>query len=806
MVPISNNTAAGQLEGLLFTLDLLIADAEALDPTLVSKLGMTKEARLARLKIACNDKAATEGAYNNLLLDLQKSLNPGQRETLLFISTNCFLHHLHGTADAVRKSTRSLLKLLIKKNPRAFADANWRPDHEDETKTTKEIADWINQVLELFGSASYEDTAFDGIRIFIKLLCNKSDYGFNIADKLQTIAPELHATISELQRVVGTRATEYLRSSVRILRVKTGTLIFLEQRLPNIKMGISKALLNKLEKAVISFLNCDFAHLQLVGNASLSFSFCTAVFSFLKGLPLLCPLDDVPAKKKKEQPPVPTQREMVWFAKVQERLLKECEEDSLGIVSGMAGTRIVGRQTGWSRAEIVLVILNHCRDFLTPWDGERLTHALRVPQRQLACDGAATNFQFLQQDRRIVEFWRMRARAMLPIAKRRSRYYWNRIRRSVVTKSKLVVWQRPKQVPRVSRSQSGLACLLWLVLGGMLTCFSGRAAEFLEGGSLEKPTPEQIDLLRMVQCHNDFMERSFAVMDARSKRSKSATIWTKSRFTMTRINDTSSYLRALSREQREEFVVRARKFLRKHQKLQRKYMNEVQTKKKAYLLQMEEVGIIAERNRKAKLLKQLNVPLVVSSEEAELKLKGLSPTAQTTWLKKQLNGWKARCAELSKTLLRWGCFKRNGSVEGLTVLLGQVLVECVGNAPKPEEKKAEAKSGAIEAAAVIEDVIEDEAEDVELFWIRCERKAGEGKCDKWRALETKFCDKKGKFMCKALGLSCREACDHCELQRCVCPADAPLLESVIEAPKEPDAELTVRRSARQKKKNQEAKN
>lgn len=145
-----------------------------------------------------------------------------------------------------------------------------------------------------------------------------------------------------------------------------------------------------------------------------------------------------------------------------------------------------------------------------------------------------------------------------------------------------------------------------------MTCFSGRAAEFLEGGSLEKPTPEQIDLLRMVQCHNDFMERSFAVMDARSKRSKSATIWTKSRFTMTRINDTSSYLRALSREQREEFVVRARKFLRKHQKLQRKYMNEVQTKKKAYLLQMEEVGITAERNRKAKLLKQLNVPLVVS--------------------------------------------------------------------------------------------------------------------------------------------------------------------------------------------------
>jgi hypothetical protein len=288
IVPIWNNTAQGQLDGLVFALDLLVYDNEIVNPKVAAALGNDRTQTLLRIKAALSDHAASENAYNNALSDLQKTLTPADVHFVSVVSTYCFLHHISGCAESVKKTVRALMKHLTNRTATAFADVSWLPDEEESIEKAAEASIMFTQLQSLCAGlpiSTYDDTAWDGIRIFIKLLSEISDYGFNVASKAATmLRTETYMVIKSLQRVVGSRGTQYLHSSAPILRVREEVATFLDVSLRHVKMGGSTRVLNKLELAVLRFLQCDFSKLQLVTNAQLDFSLFRPAFSFLKGL------------------------------------------------------------------------------------------------------------------------------------------------------------------------------------------------------------------------------------------------------------------------------------------------------------------------------------------------------------------------------------------------------------------------------------------------------------------------------------------------------------------------------------------
>jgi len=125
------------------------------------------------------------------------------------------------------------MKWLTGKNAQAFADINWQPDEEENEVDVAGYLDGIEEWLrENSRDASfsfrgampvpqYQDTSFDGIRIFIKLLCDKSDYGFAVVPLVKANTSEaVSKVIFGLQRVVGSRGTQYLHSAAPVLRVR----------------------------------------------------------------------------------------------------------------------------------------------------------------------------------------------------------------------------------------------------------------------------------------------------------------------------------------------------------------------------------------------------------------------------------------------------------------------------------------------------------------------------------------------------------------------------------------------------------
>ena len=220
VVPIFANTGEGQLEGLMYMINLMVSDVEAVDPTLVTALGLSRANIIKRLKIQLSDKAPTETAFNDEIEKLQKRLSPAEAKFIKVLSTHCFLHHNAGCAESVKKSVRAVIKLLTGANAKAFDDICWE-ETEVETQGDTHILNMRERAAEGLPKPTFPDTAFDGIRIFNKLMCTKSDYGFAVFSTSKHIMPEGAFSITHvLQRVVGSRATEYLRSAAPVLRVR----------------------------------------------------------------------------------------------------------------------------------------------------------------------------------------------------------------------------------------------------------------------------------------------------------------------------------------------------------------------------------------------------------------------------------------------------------------------------------------------------------------------------------------------------------------------------------------------------------
>jgi hypothetical protein len=117
VTPIYANTAQGQLDGLVSTLDTITKTAALLDPN----IGVTIQDILSRIRVALNDKAASEGAYNNLIAEAQtlitRAAQPGIHvPDQVILHCHCFLHHMSGCAEACKPCIRRVMKWLTGKN------------------------------------------------------------------------------------------------------------------------------------------------------------------------------------------------------------------------------------------------------------------------------------------------------------------------------------------------------------------------------------------------------------------------------------------------------------------------------------------------------------------------------------------------------------------------------------------------------------------------------------------------------------------------------------------------------------------
>ena len=92
------------------------------------------------------------------------------------------------------------------------------------------------------------------------------------------------------------------------------------------KRGQGNGELNKLEKAVSTFLKCDLALITLVAFALLSFALFRPGFCYLKGIPFELPpslkaaQSPIPADNARLKLTVPKQYHMVSYSKSTEKL------------------------------------------------------------------------------------------------------------------------------------------------------------------------------------------------------------------------------------------------------------------------------------------------------------------------------------------------------------------------------------------------------------------------------------------------------------------------------------------------------
>ena len=595
---------------------------------------------MLRIKAGLSDKAPSEVAYNNALEDLQQELvqampaSPPVRalqDAIKVMSTHCFLHHHSGCAESGKKMIRMLLKCLTHREPTSFADVAWLPTESDnQTEVTNCVAEteqWMQAGApgDGFPVPTYDDTAFDGIRIFIKLLCTKSDYGFAISPLLAVMADkEVFAVVKGLKRVVGSRATEYLRSAAPILRVRKDIISFLTLNLRSYKRGQGNGDLNKLEKAVSNFLKCDLALITLVAFALLSFALFRPGFCYLKGIPFELPVSlevssrPLPVDSAKMKLSVPTQYNMVSYSKQTEKLYLDCSKDPALLTSGMAAMRVpcVWAEGAW-KSDLLQIILMYVADsaLLSGRDMQSLAVAAAVPNRHLAAGGKASDFLFVQAT--------LRSNACL----------------QGFTRDTPLVLLRRDLGERVN--MNCVRGLLHLLMGGILACFRGRAEDFLDTqeGSLAYPTPEQLKLLKMIVCHNDFSERLFGMTDWFRKLAANTTHLSMSNKAMTVVNDTSQYRNSLEETEREEVLLRAmrsRQGLRK-QDTERERRMRISKAERCWQLAMR--GEQKEKKMQDKLQTLMSVSLCMDATKAAYRYAAQrSKKDQDLWVRNQLNG------------------------------------------------------------------------------------------------------------------------------------------------------------------------
>jgi len=774
VVPIFNNTAEGQMDGLMFSLDMMSKTTLALDPA-TAALGATTAQVLQRLQIALNDKASTETAFNKKIASVkaelqtalsQSPLTADQKAALELVGTFCFQHHNGGCAASIRKTVRVLMRAITSKVARPFDDRAIEPDEVEEYKKAAEDTAAVELGIDpnIFPAPKYPDTAFDGIRIFNKLLSSKSDYGFAVADKAKaTMDQDAWGVIEQLQRVVGTRETEYLRSSGPILRIRRVASKWLTEFLATYKQGAqnTSATLNKLETAVLDFLDDDFSAIQLCANTALDKALFRPNFSTLKGLPLTCPLDPSENQKIESAKPM-NQAQMVWYAKVLNSLYNECETDPHLVLTGMAASRLTGRY-GWKNtSDLVTSILLYCTvQFLTPPGHELAIRTLRTPE--------AEQPEHQDTDLRAVQ---------IAVASSCSSLKSNSKEVSHFQFSQILLYgaRRPDDFSLGTKVRlTHVAAVTRLAMGGVVSCFAGRAEDFLPGGRLTAPDKPTLKLLAMMSSDSDFSERAFAINDARTKRSRSASASTKSRYTMTVVNQTGKWRRGLEDNDRAQLMSTAISQARSIQRDIKARSAEMKEKKKKYLWEIHEQGVKKARALKQKTVMLLSVPLctlpTVAKEVFRL-LKGKGKRKK--WLTVQFQVWKLRIPALTSKggLLQRGAFK-NLNEEKLLGLFTEFSQP--SQSPSQEESEAEIvvqlKQQQEEAKAQIEqqlDTPDIDEDDVQVYWYRCERKKGSGRCDKWRLLEVEYDQSDGKFMCSRVGQSCADECDACELVQCVC--------------------------------------
>lgn len=782
VVPIFNNTAEGQMDGLLFSLNMMSQTTLALDP-ITAALGATTAAVLLRLNVALNDKASTESAFNKRIaqrkIELktalsQTPLTEDQKTALVLVGTFCFQHHNGGCAASVRKTMRVLIKAITSKVPRPFDDRAIEPDEEEEYKKAAEDNTATAELgidPNFFPAPKYSDTAFDGIRIFCKLLSSKSDYGFAVADKAKaTMDPDAWEVVEKLQRVVGTRETEYLRSSGPILRIRHVVSKWLTNFLATYKQGSghTSATLNKLETAVLDFLDDDFSAIQLCANTALDAALFHPNFSTLKGLPLTSPLDPPQKTKQKSAEPM-KQSQMVWYAKVLHKLYKDCEADPHLVLTGMAASRLTGRY-GWkTKSDLTTSIVLYCTvHFLTPAGHEFAPRNLRMaearePEHQGDKDLRAVSLAVSSLCNSLQK----------PNSKEVSHFQF----------SQLLVYGARRADDFTFGTQVRLrhvAAITELAMGGIVSCFAGRAEDFLPGGRLTAPDKPTMNLLAMMSADSDFSERAFGINDARTNRSRNATAATKSRYTMTVVNHTGAWRQGLEEEDKALLMSKAISQARTMQRDIKVRNAEVKEKKKKYLWEIHEQGVQKARALKQKTVMLLSVPLCTMPAVAQEVFRVLKGKAKRKkWLTVQFQVWKLRFPTLTSKggLLQRGALK-DLNEEKLLGLLVKVITEFSSQSPSQEEAKVQIaeqlKQQQQEAKAVAQQLDAQDTineDDVQVYWYRCERKKGSGRCDKWRLLEAEYDESEGKFMCSRVGQTCTNECDACELVQCVCEAD-----------------------------------
>ena len=237
-----------------------------------------------------------------------------------------------------------------------------------------------------------------------------------------------------------------------------------------------------------------------------------------------------------------------------EQTIQSCTENPVLVSSGMAASRIAGTHTGWTRAERASVVLQFSSELLAEVDRKNLITALIINPNELAPGGAASDFLFVQQVAATYE-------------------------------------------------QQVLHNMIIIEMGGIEQCWQRRTADYLEGGLLVKPNPEELKLMEIIPCHNDMSERNFGIMDNRTRRSASATVMTKSRYTLTVQNDTSTWRRRLPEELRDDMIRRARKGRAVHEFMLRNRKNLVHQQCALYLQELAEAAVEKDCKRREALVK-----------------------------------------------------------------------------------------------------------------------------------------------------------------------------------------------------------